>query len=99
MWHRPTLRYAEDDWSKGLWVLMGLTMMFFLQASTTDPGWLRPKPCAFSNPGGCLLGPCSLIFWVCRCCGRRPARQPHVAEASSMGSASREGEQSAGSDP
>lgn len=97
VWHRPALQNAEDDWSKCLWLLMGATLTLFLQASTVDPGWLRPKPCAFTGPGACLLSPCSMVLWACWCCRRVPARQP--AEALSMVSAGREGDQPMGSDP
>lgn len=99
MCYRPSLRHAEDAWSKFLWLLMGVTMMLFFQTSLVDPGWLRPKGLAFSGPGACLLCPCSSVASACLwCLGGNRLRPPQELEAQAHGHAAREGDESAGGD-
>lgn len=65
MWHRPDLLYPEDAWDKGVWLLVAVTLTSYLQASTTDPGWLRPKGMSFTWPGACMLCPCAVVVALC----------------------------------
>eukprot|EP00446_Apocalathium_sp_SHHI-4_P056021 CAMPEP_0177296274 /NCGR_PEP_ID=MMETSP0368-20130122/2336_1 /TAXON_ID=447022 ORGANISM="Scrippsiella hangoei-like, Strain SHHI-4" /NCGR_SAMPLE_ID=MMETSP0368 /ASSEMBLY_ACC=CAM_ASM_000363 /LENGTH=213 /DNA_ID=CAMNT_0018754391 /DNA_START=43 /DNA_END=680 /DNA_ORIENTATION=- len=69
VWHRPNLQRLEDAWAGGLWVIALATLVLYLQAASTDPGWLRPKSMAFASPLGCLLCPLTLLCSVAMCRG------------------------------
>lgn len=85
-WHRPQMLELETYWVQGLWLNAFLTVTMYLQACTTDPGWLKRKSFSFSSPFECLLCPILPCFFsVGRCSSNRRKGLPITVSAATVG--------------